>query len=364
MRDEKNTGRGAHGLGALLTSATRANVFGAALATATSLGLFGIVMLIFGPARYARSIEAAYGVATGHPFWRTFQSRVLGPYFIKALALGSTENYTAAYISFHIVSMAVGAFLCWRLGRKYSGSERSALTALLLFIFFFVSLLSPPWLYVWDFLDIVVFFVFIDFVLSERPLAWFVGLFAVAIWNRDSADFIALWLILDPLVRHFYQRRDRRSAAPLEWKRMLAGALCIAAGLIIAAVLKHTLLIEETAAVIPTDTPLKAGATYNFVLPVNIEILRHEFFTIRVLFAIAFIAAAVSLGLKFARLDPYRYLGLYLTELALVAAALVFGIINELRIFLVLLPFVVATAVLALPVARPHAPMAKTAPAQ
>lgn len=344
--------------------ATRANIFGAALALATSLGLFGIVMLIFGPARYARSVEAAYGVATGHPFWRTFQSRVLGPYAIKALALGSAHYYMAAYIFFHIVTMAVAAFLCWRLGRTYGGSERSGLFALELFIFFFLLLMSPPWLYPWDFLDIIVFFVFIDFVLADRPLAWFVGLFAVAIWNRDSADFIALWLILDPLARTLYGRRYAHAKVPLDWRRMLAGASCIVAGLIIAAVLKRALLIQEMSMVIPTDTPLTPGAAYNFVLPINIEILTHEFFTVRVMFAVAFIAAAIFLGARFARRDPERHLGLYLTELALVAAALFFGIINELRIFLVLMPFVVASAVLGWPAGQPDVPMAKIPAAQ
>jgi hypothetical protein len=349
MSDEKMVLPGADRLRPECAPIARSNILGAALAIGTSLGLFGIVFFVFGPARYARSVDAALGVVTGHPFWKTFQSRVLGPYLVKALSFGSLEHYTAAYIFFQIATVAAAAFLCWRLGRKFGGNDQSALFALLTFVICFVALLSPPWLYSWDLLDIIVFFVFIDFVLSNRPLPWFLALFAVAIWNRDSADFIALWLILDPLVRYVYQRRYKLAKAPLDWRRMLAGAICIVAGLILAAVLKRTLLIQEMAALSPGDTPVTAGNPYNIVLPINIDALIHSFFTARIMIALAFMATAVALGARFARLDPQRYLALYLTELALVVAAVVFGIIYELRIFLVLVPFVVASAVLGLP---------------
>ena len=139
---------------------------------------------------------------------------MLGPYIIKALTFGSLD-YVQAHILFQIVTVAIAAFLCWRLGRKYGGGDQSALLALTLFVMCFALLLSPPCLYSWDFIDIIVFILFIDFVLSGKSLRWFIGLFAIAILNRDSAVFIALWLILDPLVRFFYQRQYKLLHRPL-----------------------------------------------------------------------------------------------------------------------------------------------------
>jgi len=346
MTDGKIILQNISGLEAGAAPNTKSNILGAALAIISSIALFSVVIFVFGRAKYIDSVEASLGVATGHPAWKTFQSRVLGPYIIKALSFGSLDRYVAAHIFFHIVTVAIAAFLCWRLGRKYGGNDQSALFALMLFVTCFVSLLSPPWLYSWDLIDIIVFLVFIDFVLSNRSLPWFLGLFAIAMWNRDSADFIALWLILDPLVRFSYQRRYGRSKISLEWQQMLAGAICIGAGLVLAESLRQSLLIEEMAPKIFINNPVTAGNRYNFVLPLNIEFLKDSLFTVAAWITITFLGTVIFLGAKFARLDPQRYLALYFTELALVAALLLFGMISEPRIFLILVPFAVSSAVL------------------
>jgi hypothetical protein len=56
------------------------------------------------------------------------------------------------------------------------------LLALAVFVMSFALLLTPPWLfYSWDLIDIIVFILFIDLVLSGMSLRWFIGLFAIAI---------------------------------------------------------------------------------------------------------------------------------------------------------------------------------------
>ena len=184
---------------------------------------------------------------------------MLGPYIIKALTFGSLD-YVHAHMLFQIVTVAIAAFLCWRLGRKYGGSDQNALLALTLFIMCFALLLSPSYIYSWDFIDIIVFVLFIDLVLSGMSLRWFLGLFAIAIWNRDSAVLIALWLILDPLVRFFFQRHFKLlPLAPLDWRRMLAGAICIAVGLLTVELLRRNLLVEEMGPKLYPHSPIKSG---------------------------------------------------------------------------------------------------------
>ncbi|HZZ39620.1 MAG TPA: hypothetical protein VFE06_10830, partial [Acidobacteriaceae bacterium] len=69
--------------------------------------------------------------------------------------------------------------------------------------FGFCYLLSPPWLYAWDYLGVVAFFVFVIMVVARKTWPWFVVLFAVAILNRESAEFIALWMVIDPFVQTY-----------------------------------------------------------------------------------------------------------------------------------------------------------------
>ncbi len=336
--------------------ASRSTLFGAGLAVIVSLALFAIVMVVFDRASYLQSVDASFGVTTGHPVWKTFQGRVLAPYIIKAMAFGSPAYYVTAHVAFQIIAVAVAAFLSWRLGRKLGGSDHGGIFALALFVMSFVALLRPPCLYSWDFVDLIVFTLFIDFVLSNRPLVWFIGLFAVAAWNRDSANFIALWLIVEPLLRAARQRWRDGIMPALDWRRMLAGVLCIAAGLALAELLRRNLLIEEMAPKYFPDNPVVAGYRYNFVLPINIEYLRHSLFSPTSLLVLGFLGTTVWLGAALARRDPQRQLPLFAVELALIVAMLGFGIIYEPRIFVPLIPFFVASAVQMRAAAAPATP--------
>src|SRR5947208_8507943 len=132
----------------------KSNILGAILALFSSIALFRLVEFVFGQ-NYTKLVELSLGVTTGHPDWEYWQNRVLGPYIIKALTFGSLD-YLKAHILFQIVTVAIAAFLCWRLGKKYGGNDQSALLALTLFVMCFALLLSPPeepWLLSWDFLD-------------------------------------------------------------------------------------------------------------------------------------------------------------------------------------------------------------------
>ena len=316
----------------------KSNILGAILAFFSSIALCGLVAFIFDSANYARDAENSLGVTTGHPNWKMWQSRVLGPYFIKALTFGSLD-YVKAHILFQIITVAIAAFLCWRLGKKHGGSDQSALLALTIFVMCFALVLRPPWLYSWDFIDIIVFILFIDFVMSGKSLPWFIGLFAIAIWNRESALLIALWLILDPLVRFFYQRRYKLHSNPLDWQRMLAGAICIATGLVTVELLNRNLLVE---AYVSEDS-------YRILLPQNIDDLKSSLTHFNRYFDIvvpAFLATVIALGACAVRRDPQRYLALYLVMLSYMALLFVLGVLMETRVYLALIPFVVMAVVL------------------
>jgi hypothetical protein len=324
----------------------KSNILGAILAFFSSIALCRLVAFVLQPPNYALVTEISLGVTTGHPLFKAWQSRVLGPYIIKALMFGSVD-YVKAHFLFQIITVAVAAFLCWRLGRKYGGSDQSALLALTMFVMCFALLLRPGYLYSWDFIDIIVFILFIDLVLSGMALPWFIVLFAIAIWNRQSAVFIALWLILDPLVRFFYQRQHKLPSPALDWRRMLAGVMCIAIGSLTLELLTRTLLVEAT---ISGDSysivPPSADA---LVLPQNIARLKDSLTHFDRYFAIAipvFLATVTALGACVVRRNPQRYLALYLVELSFIASIFVIGNLIETRHYLALIPFVVMAVVL------------------
>jgi hypothetical protein len=300
--------------------------------------------------------DVSLGVTTGHPGLRTFQSRVLGPYLIKWLSFlvqrpvfGASNYYVMAHICFHIAAVAVAAFLCWRLGRKYGGNNQSALLAFTLFTMCFALLLTPLYLYSWDFIDIIIFLVFIDFVLSDYSLPWFLGLFAIAIWNRDSAFFIALWLILDPLVRFVYQHQYKLTRIALDWRRMLAGAFSIVVGLVLTESLNRMLFKEQTNLNAYFGSDDSPGYSHPITLSSNIDLLKESLTQVTYEFWIvvpAFLITVMILGGCLVVRDPQRYLAIYLTELSMVLLLFVFGEFFETRIYLMLIPFVAISSVL------------------
>src|SRR5207249_2203785 len=132
-----------------------------------------------GLTQYRILVGGAHGVVTGHPYWRIAQSRLLGPWLVQAMT-PLFHSYLGAHVAYSLIAVTVAGVLAWRIG---------GWLGFLTLQFCFTALLSPPWLYVWDYFDLVAFLVFVQFVRAGRPWPWFVGLYAVAILNRDSAQF-------------------------------------------------------------------------------------------------------------------------------------------------------------------------------
>ena len=122
-------------------------------------------------------IDASRGVLSGHPPWRAFQARLLGPPafagFEAVIEWGRTIS-PSAYSAFERVFSLPGTrdlavlnafvalmilaknFVCFALLLRYSGSLIKAVGGTLLGTLLFV-LLSNYWLYMWDLFELILF---------------------------------------------------------------------------------------------------------------------------------------------------------------------------------------------------------------
>jgi len=288
-----------------------------------------IILLAFGMTGYMASVDIVFGVTTGHPYWRECQSRVLSPYAVKAIAL-LTHSHVAAHILFGILMLTLAGCVAWNLGEKVGGDTKSALISFLAMQMGFTSLLSPHWLYAWDFTGLVLFLVFVIFVAESKRWPWFVALFSVAILNRESAEFIALWMVLDPLIK----RRN--------WTMFAAGACCGLAGVGLTMFLQSHLLVAYVDSILfPLATALQSIRTE---ASYNVRLMLTALQSIRTAFQMAplllFPAGVVCFAIMLSRRDPQRWLALSLVVLANLAACLLRGDVSETRQYLELLPFV------------------------
>lgn len=294
---------------------------------------FRVIMLVQ-ESNYGASISAAQGVVQGLPHWVIYQSRVLGPWMVELLSR-LDGNFQWAYVYYVIATTAGAGWLILTTVRRRFGTD-AGWGALFLFHMLFSALLSKLWLYAWDHIGLIVFTLFVRFVMDGKGTRWFLALFAVAIFNRESALYIALWMVLDPLIKAVFDRTPPRLTMPL------CGAACLGAGLVVIGMLRRLLLVREIGPEL-YDAPELAGKTVHIKWEQNLAYLQTVLTTASFTFEfviVVFLLAVVALAVVLAVRDPRRYLALSVVHLALIASILVAGLVQETRVMLELVPLV------------------------
>jgi hypothetical protein len=342
----------------------RSSWVGGGLAVLLAIAQFRLIAMML-QADYGRSIQAAAGVVEGRPHWRVYQNRILGPYAIEGLS-SVFPSYIAAHVFLSIVVLAAAGFIAWRIGERVGG-RRSALLALVTLHLGSALLLAKqvgvlPWLYIWDHIDILVFVLFVEFVVADRPWPWFAALAGVGVFNHESAVFVAGWLIVDPVARWYLGKTGRIPPAGIDRRRVLIGALLVATSMLVVESLRTALLVEEIGAQLFGDLPNTIGGSFHVTLGDNVRTLNAIFtqsdYAMPTLVPI-YLLGVVALIIAIARRDPDRFLGLAATYLVLIASLLTFGRLLETRIYVVLIPVAVLGAVL---LADPPRPASSIAP--
>jgi hypothetical protein len=120
-----------------------------------------------------------------HQGWPGYRSRVLGLWLIRLAG-----DDVRGFMEVTGVALTVAGLLSWRLGGAAGLGIMHALFAVW----------ASPWFAPWDMLEPAIFIAFVVLVAEEAAWYWFAGLFAVAIFNLQSAMFIAAWMVLEGII--------------------------------------------------------------------------------------------------------------------------------------------------------------------
>ncbi len=296
-----------------------------------------LIVMVMGP-NFVRSVEAAQGVLQGVPHWRVYQNRLLGPQLVEWIG-DVTGSFIAAHILFTVSMLTLAGFLVLAFTRRNTGDVGRALAGFGIFHLLIALLLSKPWLYAWDHLGLVLFVIFNQLVIGRAATRWFVLLWVFAIFNRESAHFIALWLILDPVLPYAWERLHG-GAARLDRVRVAVGAGLLAGGILLVEQLRERLLVREMAPEL-WGLPAEGGAVH-FRLLENLQTMGQILTTPDILIhqvIPAFMAGTVLFAFLLVRRDLPHYLGLAVVHVGMLAGIFLIGIVNETRIFLEVVPF-------------------------
>jgi hypothetical protein len=303
--------------------------------------------LITLPRSFVRSAMVAEDVVRGEPPWRIYQSRVLGPYLVHALGLATETPIPVVYGVVALVLLFVAGFLILRSMRTLDDPVRMRLASFFSYQAFLLLLLPCIWLYVWDLISLVVFVLFNAFVLSGASRWRFAALAAIGVLNHEISLVIALWLVLDPIVRHVAGRgaAGPREARGAKFNRAgaLLGLALLGGGAALIETLRRVLLVRE----VPpegADALSAHGGNFHFTLARNWDAIAHAFsFAPELEFQFVvplFLALVLAVALRLARIDWPRFGALAIVTIGMVISMLCFGLILETRVLLPLVPFV------------------------
>lgn len=147
-------------------------------------------------------IAAVQNVLNGTPPFRAFQNRVLTPEIINILGTIS-ESPTILFAKLSLLTLNFSLFF---LVKNATGKVSTGVFSVILATLIYNSL-HHYWTYAWDFTEGGTLLLLGYFAYKEKSLVYFIALFCVSIFNRESAVFIALYCLIFGLWQSFITKK-------------------------------------------------------------------------------------------------------------------------------------------------------------
>ena len=186
-------------------------------------------------------IDGAAGILAGHPAWQAFQNRVLGPASVALFAKITHLPFAYCYHGFGFLALVVANSICFYLfavrpERFYAGAA-TVLYALLVIVY-----QDERWIYLWDYIDLSVMLLFAWSILNGGSLWQLLALFTVELFNRESVQFIALWIALSAVS---VDTNEGRRHLRIDGRRLAVGVTLMAVAYGGVYFLRHAWYVSE-----------------------------------------------------------------------------------------------------------------------
>ena len=283
-------------------------------------------------------VDVVRGIITGHPYWKAYQNRLLGPGIVSGASQLTGVSLERCYEGFCFGAALLANATCFFLFLRGGRDRARAWLYTVAYAGLFVALQDTQWLYLWDYLDLTSMLLFAWPVVFGGRAPWrFAALFVLQLLNRESAEFIALWLVVDAV-----QLGRTAPGIRIDFRQGGIGVALGVAGMFWTRFVRNALCIQETGLVPRPE--MHETASGQFWMPqVTLDLLR-EPPTVTSVTLLLFLGALVYLLARaWGSLGPRAWkVGLILG--AQVAANLCLAFIFELRVWFTLLPWLLCLA--------------------
>lgn len=291
---------------------------------AISLMVYQIIRQLYDP-YWQELADSTFRVLAGKPDWLAYQNRLLAPFLVSVITSFGVSQVSALKI--FVLFMAVGQnVLLFLLFSTSKEASRNAIFAVLAYTILFLFVQEYR-LYPWDYADIFLFTFFAWGVFERKSLLFFVLLFFVAILNRESALFISLYMALDAF------EIDGKLILKSKTKLITGIALTIA-GILFVIAIREFLFISQPGGFNDSKHEL-IGNHFNLLKNLN-ALFVGNIASFQILNSL-FLLGSMGYVLTFLK-HKWKAVLIYLV---LLLNILIFGVVNESRLYGILLPFLI-----------------------
>ena len=298
-----------------------------------SLAQTNLLWVAFRGSQIDQVISATAGVATGYPHWRIYQNRVLGPelfWFLANHGLSQADAFIVASWGLLLTFFGVLAACAWNLTRRMSVVAAAVVLAFALN----AIVMQPPWIYLWDLIDLTVFTILTWAVFTRRPIWVLAVTIAIGLFNREVMLIVALLFAADGAVTYARGRQLRHLA------QLATGAVLTVGGFFLVEFVRDSLLVKEVG---PALFGFSQNERFDFTLTQNWQTLLHTSFRDHFLHLpqYAVIASVIVVAGWYVKRQPRLAIAYWI----LWASVICLGVLNEWRVWVEFVPFLTLSVV-------------------
>ena len=298
-----------------------------------SLLEFRVITVIHG-GHLQSHLDTAIGNLTGHPDWKAFQNRILGPALVVGLSKVSHLPFGVCYKVFCFAMLCVTNSVCYLLCYKQAGRVDTAWAYTVAYAAMFVFFQDNNALYLWDYVDFTTMMVFAWMVMFGEYALWQIAaLYLVELLNRESAQFIALWIVLDSV--QFTKPAASRIGCTINFPRLCTGVALGVLGYAWTIFIRNKLCVQQTR-IGELDRSGAMGGQF-FTLFHTFERMNDSSSLTPLVVLALLVGLLFFVWRGWAPLGPRAWKVVALTG-AMVTANLCFAIVLEMRVWFVVLP--------------------------
>lgn len=266
-------------------------------------------------------------VLQGKVYNCAFQNRLIGPLAVRAIQTFLGLSVPKSYFIFILLMLPVTNIILFMLFYRLSRDENVSLRYLLYLILSFILLQDNDYFYSWDVVGLLLFSLFAFGIFMRRSTSFFIFLFTVAIFNKEDALFIPLWLIIDAFA---LEGKKRFKSYVQDYQKLGIGMILILAG---------AGFIKYIRAKLWVFRPEFAGFGNQFELFISLKRLFYEnFFNLKIIITLFVISVAYFFFMNRKRMSFYT-IKIVVLFFCMYVATITFGVIHETRIWFNIIPF-------------------------